>query len=154
MDWEPRDADLLLRLADDPSPSARAQALMGLSRINPPGLAPKLVRMLAEEKTWYVIGHLIGMLGRLGDPVAADPLLRFFEHGDDYQRLDSLKALARLGEERAIPLARKMLQEKRSPKRTVDHNVVQSNVDTIATLARAALRASPSEALRRIAEEE
>jgi hypothetical protein len=73
--------------------------------------------------------------------------------GDDFHRLEAVEGLIGLGDERVAGIATAMLQENRKPiRRDPDYGFTSmSHVETIATLVRRMLRASPSKALRRLA---
>jgi hypothetical protein len=148
--WEPEDVELLVRLLEAPDPSTRSIAVGGLRTLDARGTVPSILTCLERESVWNVVAGLINALGSLGDASVVPVLIHWCEHGDDFHRLDALKALASIGDDRAVPVARALLAEDRRPERRTQSGSM-SNVRTIAELARDALAGAKSPALRALA---
>jgi HEAT repeat protein len=149
LSWERRDVALLLSLLGAEDPATRMVGVTGLRTVGAREAVPAMAELLSRESTWFVAASLIHALGELGDASVVPVLLGLAEHGDDFHRLDALGALAKLGDERAIPIARAMLTETRKPvRRDASGFTSQTAVDTIGDLAARALRDSSSKRLR------
>ena len=84
----------LLTLAKDPHPYTRAFAVKGLAALRDRAALPVLMPLLSSGERSVLI-ETIRALGRIGDPAAAEPLLRFIHDAstDPHVRLESVSAL-------------------------------------------------------------
>lgn len=148
--WAVDDRPLLIALLEDAASQVRRFAILGIRSTNATIAVPAVVARLAREDDIDVRTMLVDTLGLIGDGSVGPTLLEEARGADDYHRIAVVGALARLGDERVIPLATAMLGEHRSPvrKRT---NGSMSNVSTIAMLVRTHLEKSPSATLRALA---
>lgn len=148
--WAVDDRPLLIALLEDAASQVRRFAILGIRSTNATIAVPAVVARLAREDDLDLRTMLIDTLGLIGDASVGATLLEEARGADDYHRIAVVGALARLGDDRVIPLAQAMLGEHRSPvrKRT---NGSMSNVSTIAMLVRTHLEKSPSAALRALA---
>ena len=148
--WQVEDSGLLIRLLADENPQVRLYATTGLRQLKLALWLPEILAHLGQERDVYVVTSLLKYLGDSGDPSAVPKLLEWCQSADDFHRLDALEALAKIGDERAIPPAKAMLRETRYPRRVLDYSS-QSSIHSISHLARQSLAASPNAALRRLA---
>jgi HEAT repeat protein/cyclophilin family peptidyl-prolyl cis-trans isomerase len=84
----------LLTLAKDAHPYTRAFAVKGLAALRDGAALPVLMPLLSSGERSVLI-ETIRALGRIGDPAAAEPLLRFIHDAssDPHVRLESVSAL-------------------------------------------------------------
>ena len=82
-------------------------------------------------------------MNALARPSERSTLLDILASGDDFEQLDAVAALAKLGDERLVPIAEKMLQMHREPKAPGRGHTL-----TIAELVRKSLLESPNPKLR------
>jgi HEAT repeat protein len=147
--WESEDFDLLIRLLSDSDTQVRFYATLGLRQLKARNALPQIFQLLARERDDLVVRSILKMLGELGDSCAVPTLLNWATSPDDFHRLDAIEALAKLGDERAVPIAKAMLQENRKPIRQDENGVMkQSSIHSIRDLVRNSLMESPSRALR------
>jgi HEAT repeats/SMI1 / KNR4 family (SUKH-1) len=150
--WTPEDLGLLIRMLSDPNAQVRLYAVGGLRQIKARRALGPVVDRLAREDDKNVIGSILHMLGELGDSSIVPTLLEWARSPDDFHRLDAIDSLARIGDDRAIPVAQAMLREDRLPIRYDAHGLTrQSHVQTIGQLVRKSLGESSSPALRKLA---
>ena len=150
--WAAEDLDLLIRMLSDSQAQVRLYATLGLRQIKARGALPRVLDMLAREEDEHVIGSILHMLGEFGDSSTVPTLLEWARARDDFHRLEATGALAMIGDDRAIPVAKAMLEEDRPPVRRDAHGLMrQSHAQTIGQLVRKSLRESPSPALLRLA---
>jgi HEAT repeat protein len=146
------DTDLAIRLLNDPDKQVRLYAALGLrhSKLRLP--AAVLIACLEREEDATIADHLLAMLGARADPAASPVLLQWATAADDFHRLAALEGLIRLGDERAVTVAREMLRAKRPPRRVDANGGIRSHVLTIRTLVwRTLLRNAPHGVLRSLA---
>jgi HEAT repeat protein/cyclophilin family peptidyl-prolyl cis-trans isomerase len=84
----------LITLAGDPNPYARAFAIKGLAALKERTALPVLMPMLSSGDRWVLI-ETIRAVGRIGDPSAAEPLLKFVHDAatEPHVRLEAVNAL-------------------------------------------------------------
>lgn len=104
---------------------------------------------LARETDEYVIGSMLKMCGELPDPTSVPHLLKWAKSADDFHCLDAVDALARIGDEQVVPIAKRLLLQDRPPVRRSETGSM-SSVHTIRDLVRKSLRESPNRALRKL----
>jgi HEAT repeat protein len=146
------DMDLAIRLLNDPDRQVRLYAALGLrqSKLRLP--AAVLIACLQTEEDAIIADHLQAMLGACADPAASQVLLQWTTAADDFHRLAALEGLIRLGDKRAVAVAREMLREKRTPRRVDANGGMRSHVLTIRTLVwRTLLRGAFRGVLRSLA---
>lgn len=149
MDWTPADAALLLKLLQDPNAQVRHYAILGLRQVDRQTAVPHVAELLRTENDEYVVQSAIQMLGDFGGPDVVPLLLEGATDPDDFHRLAAVQALAKIGDERAVPVLMTMLQENRRPERLDEHGSV-TNVRTIRELVQESLARSPNRALREL----
>jgi HEAT repeat protein len=151
--WAAEDLGLLIRMLSDSNAQVRFSATLGLRQLKAHDALHRVLDMLAREKDALVIGSILMLLGEFGDPSAVPSLLAWAESPDDFHRLDAIEALAKIGDDRAVPIAKAMLLEDRKPvRRDARGFPKQSSVHSIGTLVRKGLRESPNPSLRALAE--
>jgi HEAT repeat protein len=146
------DMDLAIGLLNDPDRQVRLYAALGLrqSKLQLPAAA--LIACLEWEEDATIADHLLTMLGARADPAASQVLLRRATAADDFHRLAALEGLIKIGDKRAVAVAREMLWEKRPPRRVDANGGIRSHVLTIRTLVwRTLLREAPRGVLRSLA---
>jgi hypothetical protein len=148
--WSAEDLDLLIRMLADANTQVRFEVTLGLRRLNARSALPQVLDLLAREKDALVIGSILKMLGEFADPSTVTSLLEWTRSADDFHRLDAIEALAKIGDERALPIAQAMLLENRPPVRR-DASGGTSSIYTIRDLVRKSLQESPKRALRQLA---
>jgi HEAT repeat protein len=149
--WTAEDLDLLIRMLSDPNAQVRLYGVGGLRKIKARRALGQVIDRLAREDDENVIGSSLHMLGELGDSSAVPILLEWTRSPDDFHRLEAIEALARIGDDRAIPVAQAMLREDRPPVRHDAHGLMrQSHVQTIGQLVRKSLGESSSPAIRKL----
>jgi HEAT repeat protein len=154
MEWAAEDVPLLIDLLADPNQEVRRYALMGLRRVKEPTAdsLPAVLELLSRETDALLIGSILKFLGELAEPSTVPTLLHWATAADDFHRLDAIESLAKIGDERAVPLAQAMLAEDRPPIRRDESGLTsQSSVYTIRTLVQETLKKSPNPVLRRLA---
>jgi hypothetical protein len=155
--WTPEDAELLAGLLGNPHDMVRCYALGGLRDLaveerkvhGPEGEIP-LARMIGalraqldRETGPMQQDFLLRVLGILGGAEAAEAIVPWASaRGDDLNHLAAVGALAQIGDERVIPIARAMLAETRCPERSTP-STRWSYSKSIGTLTREALALSP-----------
>jgi acyl-CoA reductase-like NAD-dependent aldehyde dehydrogenase len=78
-------------------------------------------------------------------------LLDWTKAPDDFHRLDAMEALAKIGDERALPIAQAMLREDRKPvRREASGHGMTTSIHTIRVLVQKSLKESPNRALRKM----
>ncbi len=148
--WTEADQELARGLLNDPDPKMRRDAVSALRQLKGHASLPAALDRLSLETDANVVDRLLGLMGEIGDAAAASALLRWATADDDFHRLHALEALAKLGDGRAVAVAEAMLRETRQPERK-DAFGMSTHIDSIATLARKALKTSPNPKLRRLA---
>lgn len=150
--WAGEDLELLVRLLSDSNAQVRFYATLGLRQLKARSALPQILELLARENDDLVVGSILNMLGELGDPSVVPNLLEWARASDDFHRLEAIEAIAKIGDERALPVAKGMLQEHRPPVRRNAHGLTSlSSIHTISDLARKSLKASPNRKLRALA---
>jgi HEAT repeat protein len=154
--WSAEDMDLLIHMLSDSQSQVRSRATLGLGQIKAHSAVPQLVNLLSRENDKHVISSTLKRLGELGNRndyrLLVPILLEWAKSEDDFYRLDAIESLVKIGDERAIPIVKSMLLERRNPVRLGPHGLRQmSSVHTIRDLVRQSLKQSPSRALRRLA---
>jgi HEAT repeat protein len=150
--WSNEDLPLLIHLLSDSHTQVRFYATLGLQQLKTRDCIPQVLELLSREKEWHVVRIILIMLGEFGDRSTVPVLLEWAENEDDFHRLDAMEALAKIGDDRAITIARAMLQEHRSPQRSNSDGGFggMSSIHTIATLVRKSLKESPNVHLRNL----
>jgi HEAT repeat protein/cyclophilin family peptidyl-prolyl cis-trans isomerase len=94
---DPRGLPALLTLAKDPHAYTRAFAVKGLAALKSPTALPVLMPLLTSGERSVLI-ETVRALGRIGDPSAAEPLLRFVRDAaaDPHVRLEVIGAIGGL----------------------------------------------------------
>jgi HEAT repeat protein len=153
VEWTPEDEGLLIRLLSDSHAYVRLCATQGLGKINARLAVPQLVDLLAKEKEEDVIGSILQRLGELGNRSVVPILIHWTDASDDHHRLDAIQSLIKLGDDRAIPIVKRMLKENRKPCVRLDHNgrMKTFNVLPMKVILPICLRQSPNQALRDLA---
>lgn len=146
-----QDVPLLIRLLTDEDDQVRLNALLGLRRLQSRTALPQILEMLSRERVSHIIDRTLEMLAELREPSTAPILLEWANSTDDFHRLNSIKALAQIGDERATPIAQAMLQEERQAFRKTSPGGSMSTTDTISELVRKSLQESPNFTLRQLA---
>jgi hypothetical protein len=150
--WTIEDLDLLIRMLSDLNGQVRFYATLGLRQLKARSSLAPVLGLLARERDELVVGSILMMLGELGDSCVVPCLLDWTKAPDDFHRLDAIEALAKIGDERAVPIAKAMLREDRKPiRRDANGFTKQSSVDTISTIVRQSLKESPNRVLRKLA---
>ncbi len=139
--WTAQDADLAVTLVDAADPQVRMAAIRALGELKAASAVPALVTRLSLEETASNIEHILRALGDIGVRSASDTLLAWTQSRDDFHRLEALQALIKLADDRALPIARAMLQEDRKPVRN-DGLSTMSSVYSIRELVQRMLRTS------------
>lgn len=153
MEWKKEDLERLAQLLNDSNSDVRQTAISGIRTLKMKELVPKLVQRLKLEDVWFVKGSLIQGLGELGDASIVPYLIENIEDLDDFHQLDSIEAVAQIGDERIIPFAKQMLKETRSPeKRDASGLSFQSSIHSIQRLVKNSLAKSPNIRLRKLGE--
>jgi HEAT repeat protein len=149
--WEDGDEDFLIGRLSDENSQVRFYATLGLRKLKAREALGTMLELLSREQDLLVVGSILRFLGELCDCSAVPVLLDWAKCKDDFHRLDALDSLAKIGDDRAIPIAREFLRENRSPERRDSHGLpVMSNVHSIADLARKSLQSSPNPALQNL----
>jgi HEAT repeat protein len=151
VEWAIENLGLLIRLLFDSHAQVRFCATLGLRQLKAQSSLPQVLDLLSREKDDLVVGSILKMLGEIGDASVVPSLLDWARSPDDFHRLDAIEALARIGDERAVPIAKALLREDRKPvRRNADGRI--SSIHTIHDLVRKSLKESPNRALRALAE--
>ncbi|HWB75360.1 MAG TPA: HEAT repeat domain-containing protein [Nannocystaceae bacterium] len=148
--WSVEHRPLLIAMLDDPDVQVRRYAIIGIRSTTATQAVPALLARLGREDDVDIRTMLIDAIGILGDASAGATLLADAEGADDYHRLAVVGALARLGDERVVPLATAMLAEHHHPVRK-HANGSRTHMSTVAMLVRDQLAKSPSATLRALA---
>jgi HEAT repeat protein len=149
--WESGDLDLLIRMLRDSHPQVRLYATQGLRTLKAKDCLPAILDVLQGENDDLVIGSILNLLGELGDQSVVPMLLERARSSDDFHRLDAIEALARIGDERALPIAEAMLQEHHRPvSRRRGGPVSPRSVHNMSDVVRKALRGPPNSKLREL----
>lgn len=97
-----RVSELLVKALSDPDQGVRWCAGLALRKHPSEEAAPVLLKMLSDESA--LTRRLVGdALVAIGKPVVPR-LLEAAEHGEHTVRLEAIRALAKIGDERAIPI--------------------------------------------------
>lgn len=117
--WQLDDEGLLVRLLNHQSLEVQNWAAQGLLRIDPVALSPsidKLTDCLVKGQHDYIAIHLLKHLRRFTAPEVADMLLKWIASINDYCRIESITGLIKLGDNRVLDAALRMLEESRPPR--------------------------------------
>ena len=147
--WEDEDAPLLIRLLSDEDKYVRSSAIWGLRRLQDRAALPYILELLSRETAVHIVGGILKILGEFAEPSTVPVLLKWAECADDFNRLEAMDALAKIGDERAVPIAQAMLREKRPPVRS-DASGFKTHVRTISELVLTSLRQSPNPSFREL----
>ncbi len=105
----PQTADLLRTLLHDPNTEVRQCAALAIRQAPDPKAIPDLVAALSDEDN--ILRRLAGAaLSAIGSE-AVDPLLEVMENGPQPARLEAVRALAMIGDQRSIPALFAALQK-------------------------------------------
>lgn len=158
--WMEEDTDMLIQLLTDVNAMVKAEAIGRLHLLKSKKAIPHILRYLEtmrnlpddkkEYNNCYGIGRAMHFLGELGDTNCVSELLLWTEHpDDDFYRINAVGAIARIGNERVIPIAQKMLQEERCPERKDSRGFGSaSSIHSIKKLVKEELQKSPNENIR------
>jgi HEAT repeat protein len=147
VEWSEEDLPLLIHLLSDSHSGVLSYAVLGLRRLNARSSLPQVLELLSQEQDRHVVACILKMLVEFADPSTVPALLEWAQHEDDFYRLEAIAALAKIGDDRAIPIVRAMLQEdRRAERRECGGGSISG--DTIGTLVRNSLKESPNPALR------
>ena len=108
-DCESRDPPILQSAFQDPDPSVRQCAALGLSRHPTPAALPELIAAL-KEKDRLLARLAATALVAIGAP-SVPALIEIMESGPQIARLEAVKALAEIGDPQAIPVFFKAVKE-------------------------------------------
>lgn len=97
----PETSDLLVNALDDPDPSVRQCAALGLRLVPDPQAVPKLIASL-DDRDHLFVSLVAAALIAIGEP-AVPALLDIMENRARTVRLEAVRALALIGDQRAIP---------------------------------------------------
>lgn len=149
--WKGEDEALLVRLLNDDHSQVRFYAVLGLRQIASETSLDAAISLLDRETDKLTVDSILTLLGKVPGSCNAVVLLEWAEKGDDYQQLAAIDSLCQLGDERVIPLARRLLDETRSPVRMDDAGYqMMSGVRSMRSLVMKSLRSSPNPTLRRL----
>lgn len=149
--WTNEDIPLLIRMLSDSELHVRLYATRALGQLQAKESLPHLLALLSQETYPELVHAILKILGDFAEPSTASVLLKWAESDDDFHRLDAIAALAKIGDERTIPIAQAMLREERKPVRQSPNGGFLSNGHTITTLVQQSLKESPNPALRKLA---
>ena len=147
--WADEDLAFLIGMLSDSHTQVRFYATLGLRQLKARDALPQILDLLARERDEVVVGSILKMLGELGDSCVAPTLLDWTRAADDFHRLDAMEALAKIGDERAVPIAQVMLREDREPVRR-NASGLETSIHTIRVLVQKSLKESPNRALRKL----
>lgn len=151
VDWADEDLALLIGMLSDSHTQVRFYATLGLRKLKARDALPQILDLLARENDPLVVESILKMLGELGDPCVVSTLLDWTKAPDDFHRLDAMEALAKIGDERAVPIAQAMLREDREPvRREASGHEMTTSIHTIRVLVQKSLKESPNQALRKL----
>jgi HEAT repeat protein len=106
---DPRVPELLTRALSDPDKAVRWCAGVALRKHPSKEAVPILLRLLSDEDA--LIRRLAGdALVAIGSPVVLQ-LIEILQHGVHLSRLEAVRALARIADERSIPALFKALED-------------------------------------------
>ena len=97
----PETSNLLVNALDDPAPSVRQCAALGLRLVPDQRAVPKLIASLDDRDPLFV-SLVAAALIAIGEP-AVPALLDIMENRAHTVRLEAVRALALIGDQRAIP---------------------------------------------------
>jgi hypothetical protein len=101
---------------------------------------PSLLRLLRSETDLDILSCLLGALGRFGDVSAVAEIIEFTKHSDGFVRQDAARALGKLGDQRAIPSLRRLLDDYVIPERRQEDGLSgMKSGQSVADTAREAL---------------
>lgn len=155
--WIEEDTDMLTQLLSDANTMVRSEAISSLHRLKSEKAIPHIIRYLAtmrdlaEDKkeygNCYGIDRAMRLLGEIGDIDCVPELLLWTGYPeDDFYRINAVGAIARIGDERVIPIAQKMLQEEKCPERKNQMGFTSvSSIHSVKKLVKDELQKSPNE---------
>lgn len=146
--WDAADVPMLIKHLADEDQHVQIRALVALQRLHIRCELPAIINLLSHEAINDIVNTILKLPGNKGAPLTVPVLLNWAQRGDDFNRLAAMEALAKIGDERAIPLAQRMLREERPPMRKKEKS---THGQTIAALVRASLEQSPNPRLRDLA---
>lgn len=150
VDWTEEDSPLLIRMLSDSHTQVRFYATLGLRELKARNALPQVLELLSSEQDKLVVGSILLMLAEFEDRSTVPILLKWAKDEDDFHRLDAISALAKFGDDRAIPIARAMLQEDRRAERW-NGGSGQSSGETISVIVRKYLEESPNQTFQDLA---
>lgn len=149
--WEAEDQELLIRLLDQQQDEIRFYATLGLRQIRAREAIENVIELLEKEPDPRTRGSILKMLGEIDSDRSREILLLWTEKGDDFERLDAVEGLCQLGDERVIPVAKRMLQETRSPSQVDPRGFGgRGHTNSIGQLVDESLQKSRSRAIRKL----
>ncbi len=113
----------LIAALGDSSSLVRQSAVEALGQIGDRRAAQPLIQLYDREEDAQVRYECLTSLGRIGDPAAADLLLRESRSSDPYARMWAVDAMCTMGDARAADLA---LSALRDPNRYVRRQIAYS----------------------------
>jgi HEAT repeat protein len=150
--WTDEDMPLLFRMASDKSANVRLCAKSNLRKLMAArNLLPEILDLLEREKDANVIDGVLIMLTEYADPSTVPALLKWAEREDALHSMRAIEALAKIGDERALPIIKDRLQDDRHPQRTnPDGSAGISSAYTFSELIRIKLKESRNPAFRKL----
>ncbi|WP_278465246.1 HEAT repeat domain-containing protein [Gimesia maris] len=149
--WKPEDVDLLLKLLGHSQDMIRFYTTLGLRQISAREAVEPVIAALDHETDPLTRGSILKLLAELDCGPSRDVLLEWAEKGDDFERMESVEGLSQLGDERVIPVAKKMLQETKRPVQFDASGFSRrGNLRSIGELVDEILSKSTSRAIRRL----
>lgn len=103
---------LLIAALGDPSHAMHQQAIEELVRIGDPAV-PALNEALNPRRPWLTIFRAAEALGQIGDGRATGPLIDTLHHSNSNVRWSAVRALAAIGDARALLELRRVAREDR-----------------------------------------
>ncbi|KAB8141201.1 hypothetical protein F8S13_20595 [Chloroflexia bacterium SDU3-3] len=146
--WGAADAPMLIKHLEDEEQHVQYRALVALQRLHIRSRLPAIINLLSHEAVNDITNIILKLQGKSGQAATVPVLLKWARCGDDLSRLAAMDALAKIGDERAIPIAQRMLREERPPMQKKEKS---THGKTIAALVRASLEQSPNPRLRALA---
>jgi HEAT repeat protein len=150
--WTDEDMPLLFRMASDKSVNVRLCAKSNLRKLMASrNLLPEILDFLEREKAAGTIDGVLNMLTEYADPSTVPVLLKWAAKEDDIHSLRAIEALAKIGDERALPIIKSRLQDDRHPQRTNPYGSAgMSSTYTCSELIRIRLKESRNPAFRKL----
>ena len=149
--WHREDEDLMISLLKDEDWQVRYYAIFGLRQFKSTASIPAIIEMLNHEEGERVIGIALKFLGEIGGTNAKDTLLRWSRAEDVFHRLEAVKGLCLLGDERVASVASEMLKEDKPPLRwNAETGSLRAEIDSISQIITKSLKKSPNRLLRRL----